>query len=98
MKIAQTSDSTCQAHQIQVIPDCCKKTPRDYFDIWLDKSLLLFLFVDLSSPCFFTCPPYNYNQDDDVITFIIDVADVALDTVSLGFKKNKVNITVLIMS
>jgi len=58
--------------------------------------LLLFLFLDFPSPCFFTCPPYNYHQDDDVITFVIDVADIALDTVSLGFKKNKVNIIVFI--
>lgn len=55
---------------------------------WL---LLLLLFLDFSSPSFFTCPPYDYHQNNDVITFIIDVADIALDSVSLGFKKNKVS-------
>ena len=52
---------------------------------------VIVVFLDFSSRCFFTCPPYNYHQDDDVITIIIDVADIALDSVSLGFKKNKVS-------
>ncbi|XP_022796221.1 protein kintoun-like isoform X2 [Stylophora pistillata] len=48
---------------------------------------------ELCSPCFFTTPPYRYHQHDDVITFIIDVQNIALDSVSLGFKKNKAYIS-----
>lgn len=54
-------------------------------------TLLLLLFLDFSSPSFFKCPPYNYQQNNEVITFIIDVPDIALDSVSLGFRKNKVS-------
>ena len=53
--------------------------------------LWLLNFADVSSPCFFTCPPYTYHQDDDVIVFVIKVPNIALDTVSLGFNKNKVS-------
>lgn len=49
-----------------------------------------FFSTDFPSPCFFTCPPYKYHQDADLITFIIYVANVALDSISLGFNKNKV--------
>lgn len=49
--------------------------------------------LDLSAPCFFTCPPYTYHQDDDVIIFVIKVPNIALDTISLGFNKNKACIT-----
>ncbi|XP_078362461.1 protein kintoun-like [Oculina patagonica] len=48
---------------------------------------------DFSSPSFFKCPPYNYQQNNEVITFIIDVPDIALDSVSLGFRKNKAYIS-----
>lgn len=48
---------------------------------------------EFSSPCFFTTPPYRYHQCDDVITVIIDVPNIALDSVSLGFKKNKAYIS-----
>ena len=54
-------------------------------------NLWLLNFADLSAPCFFTCPPYTYHQDDDVIIFVIKVPNIALDTVSLGFNKNKVS-------
>ena len=49
-----------------------------------------FFSTEFPSPCFFTCPPYKYHQDADLITFIIYVANVALDSISLGFNKNKV--------
>lgn len=62
----------------------------------IDFAVVVDFFLDFSSPCFFTCPPYNFHQDDDVITFIIDVVDIALDSVSLGFKKNKVSLLCLL--
>ncbi|XP_068747684.1 protein kintoun-like [Montipora capricornis] len=49
--------------------------------------------MDFSSPCFFTCPPYSYHQDNDVITFVIDVPNIALESISLGFNKNKAYIS-----
>lgn len=58
---------------------------------WVYSYTLLSLFVGFSSPCFFICPPYTYHQNNDVIAVIIRVPNIALDSVSLGFNKNKVS-------
>ncbi|KAJ7373787.1 Protein kintoun [Desmophyllum pertusum] len=68
-----------------------ENTENEVFDSLEDDTDIRFKLPGSSSefspPCFFTCPPYSYHQNNDVITFIIDVTNIALDSVSLGFKK-----------
>ncbi|KAK3728891.1 hypothetical protein QZH41_010189 [Actinostola sp. cb2023] len=45
--------------------------------------------TDMSSPFFFKLPPYSYHQDTDTVTFVVHVAGVVMENVSLGFNDNK---------
>ena len=35
-------------------------------------------------------PPYNYDQDEESVTVNIDISNVKMDNVSLGFHSRKV--------